>query len=133
MIRRFLSFTAIALLFLALAAPVRAEESDFVLGRFLTCQKIVDREPVGETSSFPKETVKVYAFIEALDVVKDTDVKIQWLFEGKQTAMIELTLGTSKRWRTFSSKRIGLRRGSWEVRLLDGQDNILRSLKFTVS
>ena len=143
-----LSFAAITVLFLALALPAMAEETGapavnaasavavdetgFTLGRFVTCQRIVDREPVGLTDSFPEDTVKVYAFLEALEVEKETEVKIQWLFEGKQTAVIELTLGKSKRWRTFSSKRIGVRRGNWEVRLLDSQDNLLRNLIFTV-
>jgi hypothetical protein len=132
LIRSCVSFTALVLLLFALAVPAQAQEADFVLGRFLTCKKVVDREPVGITLSFPEETVKVYAFIEALEVKKETELKIQWLFEGKQTATIELTLGKSKRWRTFSSKRIGIRRGNWEVRLLDREDKLLRSLNFTV-
>lgn len=143
-----LSFAAITVLFLALALPAMAEETGapavnaagalavdetgFTLGRFVTCQRIVDREPEGITGSFPEDTIKVYAFLEALDVKKETPVKIQWLFEDKQTAIIELTLGQSKRWRTYSSKRIGIRHGNWEVRLLDSQDNLVKSLTFTV-
>jgi len=145
-----MSFAAISVLFLALALPAMAEETvtpavnavspvavaieetGFTLGRFVTCQRIVDREPEGITDSFQEGTIKVYAFLEALDVKNDTPVKIQWLFENKQTAIIELTLGQSKRWRTYSSKRIGIRHGNWEVRLLDSQDNLMKSLTFTV-
>jgi len=126
------ALTVIIVLLLALVIPTAAEEAEFTLGRFVTCQRIVDREPVGITETFPDDTVKVYAFIEALDIAKETGIKIEWLFEDKQAAIIELTLGQSKRWRTYSSKRIGIRHGNWEVRLLDSQDNLLRSLAFTV-
>ena len=131
--RGVVSFTVVVVLLLALAFPAVAEEVDFTLGRFVTCQRIEDREPVGITTTFPEDTVKVYAFIEALDIAKETGIKIEWLFEDKQAAIIELTLGQSKRWRTYSSKRIGIRHGSWEVRLLDSQDNLLSSLAFTVN
>jgi len=130
--RRFMSIAVLFALIIALALPAAAADEGFTLGRFVTCKKVGDREPVGITDNFPKDTVKVYAFIEALDVEKETDIKIQWLFEGKETAMIELTLGKSKRWRTFSSKRIGVRRGNWEVRMLDIHDNLIKSLEFTV-
>ena len=126
-----LYLTGIFLIILALAAPARADEG-LTLGRFLICKKIKDREPVGVTSTFPEGTSKVYAFIEALDVAEETSLKVLWIYEGKETAIIDLSIGKSKRWRTFSSKRIGKRTGSWEVRLLDSKDNTLRAQKFTV-
>ena len=132
-----LSLAAIIVLVMTMVAPAlvrdsRAEEPEYLLGRFVVCMKIRDREPLGITDTFDKDTSKVYLFIEMTDVAKETNIKIQWLFEGKEAAIIDLPIGKSNRWRTYSSKVIGKRHGNWEVRLLDSQDRLLKTLKFTV-
>ena len=85
------AITALALTLLASPAMLRdslAEEPEYLLGRFVVCMKIRDREPLGITDTFGRDTSKVYAFIEMTDVAKETNVKVQWLFEGKETVAV---------------------------------------------
>lgn len=128
-------FYIISALMLGLMLPGLsiADDPGFKLGRFVTCDKVTKLEPSAVRDTFTKDTRKVYAFIEATDIKADTLIRIQWLFEGKETALIELTLPKGSRWRTYSSKRIGMRYGSWEVRMLDAQNNLIKSLTFKVS
>ena len=126
----------VALLALALAivfvAPAMATTDTYNIDRFILCKKIVDREPSGITNNFSKDTKKVYVFIDARDITEDSSVKIQWLFEGEEVSLIELRLGKGSRWRTYSSKQIGVRKGRWIVRLRDSEDNVLKELSFKV-
>lgn len=131
--RTLLTTIAAIMLMAAISLPVAAADSDFTVGRFVVCKRIVDREPADITTTFDKKTRIVYAFLEAIDITRDTSIKIQWLFEGKETALLELAIkAKSGRWRTYSRKRIGIRHGNWEVRLLDSKDNIITSQKFVV-
>lgn len=117
---------------LLLSFMTAAEAATFKLNRFILCHKVEGLEPVLPSDSFSRETKKVYAFIEAVDVEEDTTISIQWLFEGKETALIDLQLKKGQRWRTFSSKRIGIRFGKWEVRMLDNKGRLVEAQTFTV-
>lgn len=128
---RFLPCLIIALL-LQISAPAPADASAFTVERFVTCKRVSGLKPMEITDTFKATTKKVYAFIEAKDIAEDTAIKIQWLYNDKEAALIELTLPKGARWRTYSSKRIGVRHGVWEVRLLDKDDKLLQSLTFTV-
>lgn len=129
---------ALVLIALAMAitsatfAMAEAEANTYNIKRFILCKKIADREPSGITNSFPKGTQKVYVFIEALDIKEESAIRIQWLYEGDEVSLIELRLGKGSRWRTYSSKQIGVRKGKWMVRLLDSGDNMLKELSFKV-
>lgn len=131
--RSLLTTIATAVLIAAMAMPATATDPGFTVGRFVVCKKIVEREPSIIINTFDSKTRIVYAFLEAIDISIDTVVKFQWLFEGKETAILELPIkAKSGRWRTYSRKRIGLRHGNWEVRLLDSKDAIIASQKFIV-
>ncbi len=129
--KKTLAIIVLSLIF-AFAVTAMAATDAFNIDRFILCKKIVDREPSGITNSFPKDTEKVYVFIDARDITEESLVKIQWLFEGEEVSLIELRLGTGSRWRTYSSKQIGVRKGKWIVRLKDTDDNVLKELKFKV-
>ena len=89
-------------------------------------------KPAMTSSCISPEKVEVYGFLDARDIAADTLITFLWLYEGAEAARLELTLKKGSRWRTYTSKRLGKRRGNWEVQLLDASGNILDSMKFTV-
>lgn len=123
-------FIAVALV--VLAVPALAFTPEFNVAKFVVCKSIADKAPVGEATSFDSDTEKIYAFLEATDIAADTKVSIVWYFNDKEVANIELKLGKSSRWRTYSSKTIGDRHGSWKVEVVDSTGNTMSSQAFTV-
>lgn len=113
--------------------PVAASAADFEVNRFVVAESIEDREPVNEAESFDLSVGTVYAFIDARKIAEDTEVNVAWFFEGEQVADVSLKLGKSGRWRTYSSKKLGDRAGSWEVKLLDSSGEIVKTVSFTIN
>ncbi len=118
---------------LALAAPVHAQQaSDFKVGRVVLSKAISEREPVGITTNFDLDDEKAYCFLEAVDIEKNTHVVFIWYYQDKKTARIELPLHKGNRWRTYSSKKFGIRKGDWRVDVKDSAGMVVESLSFTV-
>ena len=131
--RKLLILSLTVMFMLSLISPYMAEAADFTLNRFVLCHKVEALEPVRASDSFDKDTEKVYVFIEVINVSDDTNIIIQWLYDGKETALIDLPIKKGNRWRTYSSKRIGIRYGKWEVRLLDNKGRLIEAQSFTVN
>ena len=131
--RKSLILSLTVMFVLSLISPYMAEAADFTLNRFVLCHKVVALEPVNASDSFDRDTEKVYVFIEVINVSDDTNISIQWLYDGKETALIDLPIKKGDRWRTYSSKRIGIRYGKWEVRLLDNKGKLIEAQSFTVN
>lgn len=123
-------FIAVALV--VLAVPALAFTPEFNVAKFVTCKAVVDKAPVDEATSFESDTEKVYAYLEATDIAADTKVSIVWYFDGTEVSNIELALGKSSRWRTYSSKTIGDRHGSWKVEAVDSTGNTMATQEFIV-
>jgi hypothetical protein len=129
------SFVFICLILLAslgLPFSASAEETGFTVARLVTAEDIADREPVNVTDTFPATTERVYCFLEARLIKEDTEVSLVWYYEDQEAALVTLLLGTSNRWRTWSSKQIAGRTGKWKVVLKDSLGNELKTIEFTV-
>jgi hypothetical protein len=122
----------IVLVSLGLRQAATAEEAGITVARFLTAEDISDREPVGVSTTFPASTDRVYCFLEAQDILKDTEVSMVWYYEGDEAALVTLLLRESGRWRTWSSKKIAGRTGKWKVALKDEDGNDLKVAEFTI-
>ncbi len=120
----------------ALAMPLAAAADDdaatMAIARFVTCQDVMDREPLGVSDVFPADTAKVFAFLDARDISADVTVNFVWLYQGTETARVALNLRKGPRWRTYSSKKIGGRLGNWRVELRDNGGNLLTAADFLV-
>jgi len=108
------------------------ETAGFEVGRFVVCENVVDREPVGVTTTFPAGTEKAYAYLEAKDVKADTTVYFVWSNEGAELARVPLNLGAGSRWRTYSSKTLFAMTGNWRVEIQDEGGAVLASADFKV-
>ncbi len=109
-----------------------AEEPSFRVERFVIAGSIEEREPVGIVNAFSSSTEKVYCFLEARDIQEDTSVNFVWYYGFDDKAVVELPLRKSSRWRTYSSKKLGGRTGTWKVELQDQEGTVLDKVTFTV-
>jgi hypothetical protein len=116
----------------ALSGPAFSEETGFAVDRLVVASGIEEREPVGVSETFPATQEEVYCFLEAGNIVKDTQVRFVWYFEGQETASVELPLRQGPRWRTWSSKKVAGKSGQWKVELEDEAGNTVGEATFTV-
>lgn len=124
-----------AAVFLALAAPAvvagpsRADQAlavrDFVLAR-----GIAEREPIETVDSFDVSDQQGYVFTRLANDGPPTGITVVWRYEGTEHAAVDLEVGTSSGWRTWSSAN--LKAGQWTVELRDAQGVVLAERDFTV-
>lgn len=114
------------------AALGQMADPGFVIGRLVTAEDVVDREPVGVSETFPASIDTVYCFLEARDIARDTEVAFAWYHEGEEVALVTLLLREGPRWRTFSSKKIAGRTGAWSVALKDANGDTIETVNFRV-
>jgi len=111
---------------------IEATGSSISIARMVIAGSIVEREPVGVVNAFSSDTEKVYCFLEVKDVETETVVSFVWYHAGEKKAAVELPLGKSPRWRTYSSKKLGGLKGEWKVELQDANGAVLNTVAFTV-
>ena len=116
------------------AATNGSDEASAVMtiNRFVACQAVEEREPVGATNTFAAGTETAYAYLEAASISADVQVSFVWIHEGKEVARVPLTIRQGNRWRTYSSKKLAGRPGSWRVEMQDAKEAVLASVDFTV-
>jgi hypothetical protein len=104
----------------------------FTIARLLIAGSIENSEPVGIVNAFASSTEKVYCFLEARDIQEDSAVSFVWYHSDSEVARVPLQLKQGQRWRTWSSKRLGGRTGTWRVELQDAEGNVLETVEFLV-
>ena len=121
-------------LMIALVPKLAHAESDsyFTVSRLEIAGSIENLEPVGVVDIFAASTEKVYCFLEAASIKKDTTVTFAWYHQEKTMAIVNLPLKKGAKWRTYSSKRLGGLKGEWKVELQDANLNVLQTIRFTV-
>jgi hypothetical protein len=114
----------------ALVRPAHADES-VVIRDFVLTRGIEAREPVDATESFAVSDQQVYAFARIANDGLPTTVVVRWRYEDEIHAEVDLTIGTSMGWRTWSSAN--LKPGHWSVELIATDGLILAEHSFTVA
>lgn len=117
-----------------LLVPAVAQEATppFSVVRLLTAAGVADREPVDIADTFPASVEHVVCFLEADDIATDTTAVFVWYLQDVEMARVPVPVKAGKRWRTWSSKTIAGRSGSWRVDLEDNAGQVLKSVRFTV-
>jgi hypothetical protein len=123
-----LSFISVTVSFSAAEEPSPL----FQIKRLVIAGSIDNREPVGIVNAFSSSTEKVYCYLEASDISEDTFVSFAWYHGEQETAIVKLPIMKSKKWRTYSSKKLGGRTGDWRVDLRDENNTVLETASFTV-
>jgi hypothetical protein len=116
------------------AAPAGAEEqtASLTINRLVVCSGVENREPVDNVSTFPAGSEVAYAFLEATNVSSDVEVSFVWRHGGSEVARVILPIRAGSRWRTYSSKKLAGRSGSWQVEVQDSSGAVLATVDFTV-
>ena len=117
---------------LVISLPVSGQEKEFAIARFVVGTGVENREPVGVAETFPATTEKVYCFLEATEIPKDTEISFVWFHGEKEMLKTNLPLQTGPKWRTFANKNIGGMKGDWKVEVRDVKGNLVKDIKFKV-
>jgi len=117
---------------LVISLPASGQEKEFTIARLVIGTGVENREPVGVAETFPATTGKVYCFLEATEILKDTEISFVWFYGEKEMLKTNLPLQTGPKWRTFADKNIGGMKGDWKVEVRDVKGNLVKDIKFKV-
>ena len=108
------------------------EAAALAIARAVVGTGVENSEPVGAAQAFPASTEKVYCFIEATNIPKDTEVTFVWSLGGKEQFEITLPLKMGPRWRTYALKNLHGMKGDWKVEIKDADGKLLKDVAFKV-
>ncbi len=108
------------------------KEAGLTISRAVVGTGVENSEPVGATETFPGTTEKVYCFLEASDIAKDTEVSFVWFHGQDEKLKTTLSLKEGKRWRTYADKNLRGLKGDWKVEIKGADGNLLKEVKFKV-
>jgi hypothetical protein len=106
------------------------EESGFAIARLVVGTGVENREPVGIAETFPASTEKVYCFLEATNIAKDTEVSFVWLHGQNEMLKVLLPLKMGPKWRTYTHKNLAGLKGDWTVEIRGADGNLVKDIKF---
>jgi len=108
------------------------EGPGFTVSRLVVGTGVENREPTGVAETFPASTEKVYCFLDATNIAKDTEVSFVWSLGGKEMGKISLPLKMGPKWRTRAFKSLGGLKGDWKIEIKDAAGNLVKDVKFKV-
>jgi hypothetical protein len=108
------------------------ETVPFAVKRLVIGTGVENGEPVGVAETFPASTEKVYCFLEATDIAKDTEVSFVWFSGEKEMSKFSVPLKEGPRWRTYAYKNLREIKGDWKVEIRDSEGNVVKDVKFKV-
>lgn len=108
------------------------ETTGFTIARLVVGTGVDNREPVGVAEVFPGSTEKVYCFLEATGIAKDTEVSFIWFHGQKEMLKISLPLKMGPKWRTYAHKNLRGLKGDWRVEIRGPDGKVLKDVKFKV-
>ena len=123
-------FVLFAMAILVISLPASGQDKEFTIARLVIGTGVEDKEPVGVAETFPEATERVYCFLEATDIAKDTEVSFVWWHGDKEMHKITLPLQMGSRWRTFAYKTIEGMKGDWKVEIRDSGGNLVQEVTF---
>ncbi len=122
----------VAVIIWGMSLPAAGQDKEFTVGRLVVGTGVENREPVGAAETFPATTEKVYCFLEATEISKDTEVSFVWFLGDKEMSKTNLPLTMGPKWRTFANKTVGGMKGDWKVEIRDSGGNLVKEVKFKV-
>jgi hypothetical protein len=108
------------------------KEISFTVKRLVVGTGVENSEPVGVAETFSASTEKVYCFLEAADIAKDTEVLFVWINGGKEMLKTTLPLKAGPKWRIYANKNLRGLKGEWKVEIRSPDGKVLKDIKFKV-
>ncbi len=117
----------------SLSGQEKAKETGlFTIARAVVGTGVENGEPVGAAEAFPASTEKVYCFVEATNITKDTEISFIWFYGDKEMLKFNLPLKAGSKWRTFANKNLRGMKGDWKVEIKDADGKLSKDVKFKV-
>lgn len=96
------------------------------------CTSVVDRVPQGEATTFSSDVGQVYLWCRVNGATDTTHVEHLWYYKGEEKSSVKLPVKAAS-WRTWSKKTIMPHwTGQWEVKIVDADWHVLKTIAFTV-
>ena len=108
------------------------EGTSLSIARLVVATGVENSEPAGAAETFPASTQKVYCFLEATNIAKDTEVSFVWSYGDKEMLKTILPLKAGPKWRTYANKNLRGLKGDWKVEIKDSEGKVLKDVKFKV-
>ncbi len=112
------------------AKEMGKEMASFAIKRLVIGTGVENGEPVGAAETFPASTEKVYCFLEATDITKDTEISFVWFNGDKEMSKFSVPLKEGPRWRTYAYKNLRELKGDWKVEIRDPEGKVVKDVKF---
>ena len=113
-------------------AGAAKEGPGFTVARLVVGTGVENREPTGVAETFPASTEKIYCFLEATNIAKDTEASFVWSLGGKEIWKMSLPLKMGPKWRTNAFKSLRGLNGDWKIEIKDAAGNPVKDVKFKV-
>ena len=123
----------IAIVLLSSLFNLNAQEAATLeINRIVFGTAIEDRQPANVDTVFAADVERIFCLTEISGASDTTNITHVWYLNGKEKARVDLKV-KSKRWRTWSSKRIPEEwDGKWRVDVVDMNGKVLKSSSFVV-
>lgn len=109
-----------------------SDQSDTLYVKEMVLSKdVVERTPINRVQAFDVEDEEGWCFARIYNDGPMRSIQFKWYYEGEPYYTFDAKVGTSKKWRTYSS--VTLREGSWRVEIIGPNDEILKEVRFHVS
>ena len=108
------------------------EVGALAISRLVVGTGVENREPVGAAEKFPLSAEKVYCFLEATNIAKDTEITLVWFNGEKEVWKISLALKQGPKWRTWAIKNPRGLKGDWKIEAKDADGKVMKDVKFKV-
>jgi hypothetical protein len=106
--------------------------AEIKVNRIAIAKNIQNREPAQVQKEFKNNVKKLYCFTEIVTDKFPTKVVHIWLYKDNIVAEVPLVVN-SKKWRTYSSKKINPTAiGEWKVEIYSEDGKLIDSINFTV-
>ncbi len=129
--RRALQGIAVAVMSALVLAPSAYAEGDLVVQDLILSHGVYEREPADIAKSFEPSDERAYAFARISNAGPLTNVSFVWHYGSNIHAIVDLNVGTSQGWRTWSSAK--LKSGDWRIELVTEEGEVLAERAFTVA
>ena len=104
---------------------------DVVVRDMVVTHGIYDREPIDTADTFLSTDERAYVFLRINNDGPPASVTVQWIYNDVTHAEVNLNIGTSSGWRTWSSAN--LKPGLWRVRVVNNMGSTLGERDFFVA
>ena len=111
---------------------IAKEAGALAITRLVVGTGVEKREPVGAAEKFPASAEKVYCFLEATNIAKDTEITLVWFNGEKEIGKSTMPLKQGPKWRTWAFKNLRGLKGDWKIEAKDGDGKVLKDVKFKV-